>query len=341
VLALALVPGSALAGSSPALAAAHAAHHPAAQSPEAGDISTIAGSPGGPGLATHVGLLDPSSVATNGNYLYIANDYSAQKVAETTDRLATVAGNGTPYSPLGDGGLATAAGLTQATGAAVTGDGSLLLSDVRSNRIRMVAAKTGTFFKQAMTAGHIYTVAGDGENSRTVNGSLATSTALALPADVAVDRTGNLVIPTGLNEIQVVAAKPGTYYGRTMAAGHIYLVAGGEQPGYSGDGGPATKAQLNYPGGVGVDGAGNLLIADQGNYRIRVVAASTSTFYGKAMTAGDIYTIAGDGTRGYSGDGGPATSAELNQPNGVAVDGAGDVFIADSGNFRIREISAG
>ena len=79
-------------------------------------------------------------------------------------------------------------------------------------------------------------------------------------------------------------------------------------------------------------GSGNLVIADTFNQRVRVVAASTGTFYGRAMTAGDIYTVAGDGTEGFSGDGGPATSAELYAPAGVAVDGAGNLVIADTDN---------
>ena len=88
-----------------------------------------------------------------------------------------------------------------------------------------------------------------------------------------------------------------------------------------------------------MDGAGNLVIADNTNDRVRVVAASTGTFYGQAMTAGDIYTVAGNGTGGFSGDGGPAVSAELNHPQGVAVDAAGDLLVADVGSNRIREVA--
>ena len=121
-----------------------------------------------------------------------------------------------------------------------------------------------------------------------------------------------------------------------MTAGDIYTVAGSGTGGQSGDGGPATSAGLNYPQGVAVDGSGNLVIADTDNNRVRVVADSTGTFYGIAMTAGDIYTVAGTGTGGSSGDGGPATSAELNYPSRVAVDGAGNLVIADTYNNRVR-----
>ena len=88
-----------------------------------------------------------------------------------------------------------------------------------------------------------------------------------------------------------------------------------------------------------MDGAGNLVIADSANNRIRVVAAASGTFYGQAMTAGDIYTVAGNGTGGFSGDGGPAVSAELSHPQGVAVDAAGDLLVADAGSNRIRQVA--
>ena len=114
---------------------------------------------------------------------------------------------------------------------------------------------------------------------------------------MAVDGAGNLVIAdTGNDRVRVVAASTGTFYGQAMTAGDIYTVAG---DGHAGS--PATAARppapsSHGPDGVAVDGAGNLVIADTGNSRVRVVAASTGTFYGQAMTAGDIYTVAGDGT---------------------------------------------
>src|SRR5207249_1584259 len=116
---------------------------------------------------------------------------------------------------------------------------------------------------------------------------------------VAVDGAGNLVIADNGNfRVRVVAAVTGTFYGRTMTAGHIYTVAGNGTLGFSGDGGAATSAELDFPGAVAVDGAGNLVIADTGNNRIRVVAATSGTFYGRAMTAHHIYTVAGGGTSG-------------------------------------------
>src|SRR6266480_1154413 len=119
-----------------------------------------------------------------------------------------------------------------------------------------------------------------------------------------------------------------------MTAGDIYTVAGDGTRGFSGDGGPATSAKLNGPDGVAVDGAGNLVIADTSNERVRVVAVKTGSFYGRAMTAGDIYTVAGNGGLGFSGDGIPATHAELANPALTIADGAGNLVIADNSNGR-------
>jgi secreted PhoX family phosphatase len=157
---------------------------------------------------------------------------------------------------------------------------------------------------------------------------------------VTLDAAGNLVIGDSQNHrVRVVAATTGTYYGQAMTAGDIYTVAGDGTLGSSGDGGPATKAELGLPDGVSVDDAGNLIIADGREERVRVVAATTGTYYGQAMTAGDIYTVAGDGSYGYSGDGGPAASAELYGPAQVVVNGQGDLLIADFSNGRVRMVT--
>jgi len=133
-----------------------------------------------------------------------------------------------------------------------------------------------------------------------------------------VDPAGNAAIAdTGNNRILIVAASTGTF----------------------GDGGPATQAGLNDPTAVTVDHAGNLVIAASANNRIRVVAVRTGTFYGTAMTAGDIYTVAGGGPAGFAGDGGPATKAGLTSPWSVAINGPGGLVIADTGNQRIRVVS--
>ena len=199
----------------------------------------------------------------------------------------------------------------------------------------MVAATTGTFYGQAMTAGDIYTVAGSGLlRGSHANGHPATQAAIGeYIGQVTVGQAGNLLVASPpLNRVWLVAATSGRFYGQAMTAGNIYTIAGtGGRKGSTGDGGPATQASIGAQG-VAVDAAGNAVITDFGNTsaRIRVVAATTGTFYGQAMTTGDIYTIAGNGTRGFSGDGGPATAAQINTPEAVAVDVAtGDVAIAD------------
>jgi len=134
-----------------------------------------------------------------------------------------------------------------------------------------------------------------------------------------VDASGDLFIAdTGNNVIREVV----------QPTGNIITVAGTGSAGYSGDGGAATSALLNAPYDVAVDRSGNLFIADTGNNVIREVVQAT----------GDIVTVAGTGTAGYSGDGGLATSAQLTGPDGVAVDASGDLFIADTGNNCIRKV---
>jgi hypothetical protein len=188
-----------------------------------------------------------------------------------------------------------------------------------------------------MTAGDIYTIAGNGTQGYSGDGGPATSAQLGFPTGVAVDGAGNVVInDQGSNTVRVVAGQTGTFYGRAMTSGDIYTVAGNGHPGYAGDGGPAATSQLDDPNAVTVDRAGNLVIADAFNNRVRAVAAASGTFYGVPMTAGDIYTVAGTGAAGLSGDGGPGTGAELDEPTGVAIDDAGNLVIADSFNERIR-----
>jgi trimeric autotransporter adhesin len=240
----------------------------------------------------------------------------------------------------GDGGPATAALVNRPEGLAVDASGNLVIADSRNNRIRVVAARTGRYYGQAMTAGDIYTVAGNGSAGYAGDGGPARSASLYWPGDVAVDAAGNLVIAdSNNNRIRVVAVRRGRFYGRSMAAGHIYTVAGNGTAGYLGTGGPAARAELSDPGGVAVDAHGNLVIADTGNSAIRVVAARSGRFYGRSMTAGDIYTVAGDGTAGYAGSGTPASAALLSNPVGVTMDVAGNLVIADTGNSRIRVIA--
>jgi trimeric autotransporter adhesin len=345
-LTMAALTTATLTGGGPAVAAARpggAQVRPGTSA--AGTISTIAGGVGGPARATQVALW-PTNVSFSAGHLYISDISSnvtlgstVRSVNAATDALTTPAGTGA-RRPLGDGGPADRASLFEALAVVADSSGNLLIADSDHARIRMVAAKTGTFYGQTVTAGDIYTVAGGGTDGLG-DGGPATRAELSDPSGAAVDASGNLLIAdTEDNRIRVVATHTGTFYGQAMTAGDIYTVAGNGTAGFSGDGGPATQAKLDFPTGVAVDANGNLLIADAFNERIRVVAATTGTFYGQAMTAGHIYTVAGNGTAGFSGDGGPATSAELNVPNGVAVDAAGNLVIADTSNNRVRVVAA-
>ncbi|MFI5112212.1 MAG: choice-of-anchor D domain-containing protein [Terriglobales bacterium] len=282
-----------------------------------GTITTVAGGGSGcPGQTDSVGdgcpatsaaLNDPAGVAVDsaGN-LYIAEENNRIRKVDASGTITTVAGNGTAgYS--GDGGPATSAKLSYPYGVAVDRAGNLYIADVYNNRVRKVDA-----------SGIITTVAGNGTGGYSGDGGPAISAEL-YPQGVAVDSAGNLYIGDSNNLIRKVDA-----------SGVITTVAGNGTPGYSGDNGPATSAQLYDPYGVAVDSAGNLYIADQRNQRIRKVDAS-----------GTITTVAGDGTEGYGGDNGPATSAELDYPHGVAVDSAGNLYIADAFNNRIRKVTKG
>ena len=196
-----------------------------------------------------------------------------------------------------------------------------------------VYAAAGETVRQVSPQGVLTTPAGTGSFGPLGDGGPAARANLASACGTAVDSSGNLIIADdGDFRVRAVAATTGTFYGQAMHAGDIYTIAGGGTS--LGDHIPATSAGIS-PAGVALDAAGNLLIADSD--RIRVVAASTGTFYGQPMTAGDIYTVAGGGSNGL-GDGGPATFAEV-FPNGVALDHHGNLVIADTNNNRIREVA--
>jgi sugar lactone lactonase YvrE len=284
--------------------------------PAAGNINTVAGSgtagySGDNELATTANLSVPEAVAVDaaGN-IYIADRFNnvIRRVAASTGYISTVAGTGTQgYS--GDGGPARIAELYLPTGVAVDAVGNIYFAD--NQRIRKVTASTGI----------ITTVAGSGVQGYSGDGGPALSAKLNWPWAVAVDAAGNIYFTDTDNQrIRKVA----------VSTGIITTVAGTGTAGYSDDGGPATGAQLNSPFGIAVDAAGNIYFADHFNNRIRKVTAST----------GDISTVAGSGTQGFSGDGATATSAEIYYPTSVAVDTVGNLYIADDVNDRIRKVTA-
>jgi large repetitive protein len=234
--------------------------------------------------------------------------------------MPVIVGQPTLFSGLGDGGPALQALLYLPAGLALDGAGNLYIADSLHYRIRVVNAKTGT----------ISTFAGNGTSGYAGDNGPAVSATLNTPFGVAVDGEGNVYIAdSGNNVVRMVAA----------ASGIITTVAGNGALGSAtnvGDGGQAIAANLNNPQGVTVDIAGNLFIADTSHHRIREVATATgiiTTFAGNGTTAGS-------GAGGFSGDGGQAASAELNYPYIVAFDLAGNMYIPDSANNRIRKVSA-
>ncbi len=322
-------------------------------------ISTVAGNgtanySGDGGPATSATLNGPIGVALDTSLnLYVADVDNERIRLVSGGNISTLAGNGTVgYS--GDGGNATAAEMFSPTRAVVDGSGNVYIADSSNDVIRMVApggiistiagnvctttvsttcgagysgnggAATAAQLNYPLgvvidSAANLYIADSDNNVIREVSGGTISSLFFSLhlndPSDVALDSANNLYI-ADLNNSRIV---------KVTSTGVATIFAGNGTPGFAGDGGAASKAQLSYPTGVAVDGAGNVYIADTLNQRIRKVASN-----------GTITTIAGAGQQGYAGDGGPALSATLSSPRGIAVDPFGTVYVADTNNNVIR-----
>ncbi len=291
---------------------------------------------GDSGLAAKAELSSPAAVSvdTAGDIFIADSDNSAiREVVATTGDIQTVAGDGTicalPTAVVacGDGAAATSAQLNNPQGVFLDASGNIFIADTEDNRIRVVNTGTATITvaNVAIPSLTIATVAGTGTAGYSGDTAAAISAELSSPYGVFVDSTGNIYIAdTGNNVIREVSS-----------SGIITTVVGNNTEctpagATCGDGGAATSAQLNFPTGVFLDATEDIFIADTFDNRIREVTASTGT----------IATVAGTGARGYSGDGSAATSAVLDTPYGVFVDTAGDIFIADTDNFVIREVFA-
>jgi trimeric autotransporter adhesin len=237
--------------------------------------------------------------------------------------ISTFAGNGKiGYS--GDGGSAISAELWAPSGVAVDASGNLYIADLGDNVVRKVTA-SGTI---TTVAGDSTYMGADTHGGYSGDGGPAVKAQLNGPEGIALDASGNLYIADdGNGVIRKVAASTGII---TTVAG----LPGGSS--YSGDGGPAVKAQLNGPESVALDASGNLYIADTLNNVIRKVSASTGII---TTAAGNGYG-AGINSGGFGGDNGPATSAELSYPEGVALDASGNLYISDTLNMRLRKVDA-
>ncbi len=282
-----------------------------------GIIFNIAGNGSGgigaDGIAATATLLDaPFEVAldaSNNIYIGDVNSNRIRRIDATTGLISTVAGTGTPGS-LGDGSAASAAQLQHPGGIAFDAAGNLYIADATNNKVRKVSATTGI----------ITTVAGTGIAGTGIDGIAATASKFNNPNYVHIDPvTQNLIITdNGNQKIRMV-----------NSVGYVSTIIGAGTASFGGDGGPATAAFIQYPGGVNYDGAGNIYVADYSNDVIRIVNAADT-----------INTFAGTGGQtGYIGDGGPATAARLNNAVDIAFDPSGNMLIADYNNNVIRKIS--
>jgi len=278
-----------------------------------GTICTLAGTAnagyngdGIPALTAELYNVWATALDRNGNlYLSDAGNNRVRKVS-SSGIISTVAGTGVSGFS-GDGGPATSAQLTGPRGIAFDSNGNLYIADTQNNRIRMVTQ-----------VGIISTIAGNGTPGATGDGGPATSAQLFLPGSVTTDSNGILYFTDDDN----------SRVRKVDSSGIITTVAGTGVYGFSGDGGSAISAQFALPGGLAVDKNNNLYIADSNNYRIRKVTPS-----------GVISTIAGNGSPGFSGDGGPAIDAQLSDPVGIALDGGGNLYFADALTNYIRMVT--
>jgi trimeric autotransporter adhesin len=235
---------------------------------------------------------------------------AAMPIKGTAQIITTYAG-GNPL-PLGDGGPATAAHLDYPTAVAADASGNVYIVDARTNRVRKVSSSgTISTFAGNGTAGY----AGDGAAANAAN----------INEGIYAGQTGGVY---AFGTSIYIADAWNNVVRKVDGAGFITTVAGNNTAGFGGDGSAATTAMLDTPAGICLDAAGNLYIADMNNNRIR-----------KVTPAGIISTVAGNGTPGFSGDGTAAITASIDHPTDVKVDAAGNIYIADWGNRRIRKVN--
>jgi uncharacterized protein YjdB len=267
-------------------------------------------STGNGGPATSASVHDPAGLVFDAAGNGYVSEYFAHSVRKVSSSGIISAFAGIPGSPgfSGDGGPATSAQLSAPTTLTKDAAGNIYISDYLNYRIRKVSP-----------SGIITTFAGNGISASSGDGGLATSASIYGPIGMDFDPAGNLIV-SDYNAFCIRKITP---------AGIISTIAGtAGVGGSSGDGGPATAALFWHVWGLKVDAAGNIYLADASNHKIR-----------KISTTGIVTTIAGTGVAGFSGDGGPATSARLNNPSDIDIDAAGNIYISDQQNYRVRMIN--
>jgi len=287
------------------------------------DNSQTGGYAGDGGPAGKALLNLPTSVGLDGEGNLYFCDWNARirKVDARTGVVKTIAGIGQPGFS-GDGGPAINAQLGGPGNILVDSAGDIYFADVYNHRIRHISAATH----------EIKTIAGNGSQMESPDGLLAVDTGISLGSGMAVDRAGNLYFPNGSDRVRRVSARTGI----------VSTIAGAGGSRYSGDGGPATQAQLDQPSSVAIDARGDIYIAARGEHRIRKVDAETGIITTVAGSSPENASLMGIGVYqgGFAGDGGPATQALLNDPEDITLDRAGNLYISDVFNYRIRRVDA-
>jgi hypothetical protein len=309
----------------------------------AGHTAALAGGrcsgPGSLGYPTGVAVDQQGDV-----YVAEATDQRVQ-VVRPSGVVSTVAGTGRAGFN-GDGLIATTAELDQPTGIALDAAGDVYVADTANCRVRVLPASDTTLFGQAMTAGHLYTVAGTGVCGTTGQGGPVGQAQVWNPVAVTVDPAGDLLVADrGDQSVLLASARGGTYYGTAVGAGDLGVVVGGtgSYGPYLADGLSATSvaAEVNDPRGLAVGPTGALFLTDGFMHVIRVVPAATGTLLGRTMTGGDLYTAAGSlpvTTPEGLGDGTRWVLTRVGTPSGIAVSPTGSVYFSDAALDELRVI---
>ena len=260
---------------------------------------------GGPAVDARLSVPSAVFVDVTGTITIADTSNDRVRIIEPDGRIRTIAGNGDRAST-GDGGPATDAALHTPTALFVDGDGNIFVAEWTGHRIRKISP-----------SGTITTTVGIGLHGFLGDGGPSTESNIWSPSAIYIDGQRNLYLAEWGNDRIRKVAREGT----------VSTLAGTGIAGFTGDGGPATEARINNPNGIFVDKHGNVYFSDLGNQRVR-----------RITTDGRIETVAGDGTPGFAGDGGPATEASISNPAGLFLDDADNLYLVDSGNGRIRKI---